>query len=267
MKNKILVQIFLATGFLQAYSQENAPPAATLPAIATDRPDQTETASLVPKGCFQVETGFAIEKDKGRIGSFTVENTNTTYNTTLFRYAVADNFEFRLITEFNEELVKVAGAEDEVKGMSPIAIGSKIAICEEKGIRPKISLNTHIALPYFGHEDFRPENITPDFRFLFQHTLSDRLAFAYNLGIEWENAVASGAYTASLAIALADKVGMFVEAYGFLPEKQVADHRMDAGFTFLPLNNLQFDLSGGFGLNEIAPDYFVSCGVSFRLPK
>ncbi|MEO5905559.1 MAG: hypothetical protein ABIQ11_02450, partial [Saprospiraceae bacterium] len=28
--------------------------------IATDRPDQTETPSLVPKGYFQMENGFSI---------------------------------------------------------------------------------------------------------------------------------------------------------------------------------------------------------------
>ncbi len=49
--------------------------------LITDRPDQTESASIVPVGSIQLETGGFIEKDNP------IENvnySNLTYNTSLF---------------------------------------------------------------------------------------------------------------------------------------------------------------------------------------
>jgi outer membrane putative beta-barrel porin/alpha-amylase len=56
----------------------------------------------------------------------------------------------------------------------------------------------------------------------------------------------------------------FVELYGYLPEFGSPDHRFDAGFTFLITNMFQLDLSGGLGLSEISPDYFISTGFSVK---
>jgi hypothetical protein len=31
--------------------------------------------------------------------------------------------------------------------------------------------------------------------------------------------------------------------------------------------NFQLDVSGGIGLSDISPDYFVSFGLSYRIPE
>src|SRR6187549_2682149 len=93
------------------------------PDLVTDRPDQTEAPVLVPKGGLQVETGFMFEKDKSRA----VDATNYTYNTTLVKYGVNENFELRLISEYLGEKSRTSeAASDKVQGISPLALGLKV---------------------------------------------------------------------------------------------------------------------------------------------
>lgn len=61
-------------------------------AIQTDRPDQTETPALVPRGMFQMENGFSFE-DAGN------GNESIVAPSSLLKYGLNDNFELRLILE------------------------------------------------------------------------------------------------------------------------------------------------------------------------
>ncbi len=233
--------------------------------IVTDRPDQTEAPNLTPSGWFQIEVGALSEFDNNK--ETKTQTQSTLYNTTLWKYGVTKNFELRLITEYANDKLITEDTSIAISYLAPIIIGSKIRICEERGIRPKISLISHLELPYFGNADFRPNYVIPRFRFLMAHTLSERFSFSYNLGGEWEDGASNATmiYTASLGIKLLKKLNMFVESYGFLRENSTADNRLDGGLTYLISNNIQLDASGGIGLSEISPDYFISCGLSFRL--
>ncbi|MFN8362099.1 MAG: transporter [Candidatus Kapaibacterium sp.] len=237
--------------------------------IVTDRPDQTEAPPLTPKGWFQFEFGIQSEFDEDK--DTKVKTQSTLYNTTLWKYGLTKSIELRLITEFGEDKVTFKNAKNEdtttsVSGLNPITVGLKIPLQKEQGIVPDISLITHLELPYIGSEDFRPEFVIPRFRFLFAHTLSETFSLSYNLGGEWEDgtSAATGIYTVSLGMSLAERLAMFVEAYGFTKEKSFPDHRFDAGATYQLTNDLQFDTSGGFGLTERSPDYFISAGFSLR---
>ncbi len=238
--------------------------------IVTDRPDRTESPKITPHGFFQVESGAQSEYDYNRETGTRSER--SLLNTTLWKYGVTKNFELRLITEYANSKFKFRVNNEindtvvSLSGFNPISIGSKIALQKEHGIVPNISLITQLELPYFGSSNYKPNYIIPRFRFLFSHTLTHKLTFSYNLGAEWENEsrASTGIYTASLGIALFKNLNMFVESYGFFRENSKADNRLDGGLTYLLNNDIQLDCSGGFGLNEVSPDYFVSGGISFR---
>ncbi|HEY3405605.1 MAG TPA: transporter [Ohtaekwangia sp.] len=235
------------------------------PDLVTDRPDQTEAPVLVPRGGLQVETGFIFEKDKSKA----VDATNYTYNTTLVKYGVNENFELRLITEYLSEKARTTEAgSTKVQGISPLALGLKVKIADEKGFWPQAAMIGHINLRT-GSSEFEPKYTAVDFRFTFAHTLSEKFALSYNVGAEWdgESPDATFIYTASLGYAISDKAGVFIEGYSFFPERYKADNRADAGITYKFTPLFQFDISGGIGLSENAPDYFVSTGVSFRFFK
>ena len=71
----------------------------------------------------------------------------------------------------------------------------------------------------------------------------------------------------SLGVSLIKKLSMFVESYGFLTQDETPDHRLDGGFTYLFSKNIQADLSGGIGISDKSPDFFIGAGLSVRLPR
>lgn len=226
-----------------------------LPPIATDRPDQTECPFIVPKGYFQAENGFFYEKT-------TAQSQSTAHPSVLWKYGLSDNFELRLITEFMSEKALTA----KKAGLTPVTIGFKMKISEEKGFLPKTSFIGHLTAPKWASKELKSNFHAPSFRFTMQHTLSDRFILAYNLGAEWngETPEPTFIYTLTSGFSMNEKFGSYIEIYGFLSKNQQYDHRLDGGFTYLINNNTMVDVSSGIGLSPNAPNYFVSLGLSYR---
>ncbi|MBW8360153.1 MAG: transporter [Weeksellaceae bacterium] len=224
--------------------------------IQTDRPDQTESPSITPARFLQIETGFLHEK-------YDWQTRNASHPTVLWKYGVNEHFELRLITELNTEEVE----GQRISGIVPITFGFKASLTDEKVLVPKISFIGHLTSNTWGSREFHTTYLAPSFRFLFQHTLSDRLNLGYNLGAEWngETPDATALYTVSTAYSFTEKFGGFLELYGYLSKNSGADHRFDAGLTYLLNRDLQFDVSSGFGISQSAPQYFFSGGISYRL--
>ena len=227
----------------------------SLSAIQLDRPDQTECPFITPHKYIQVENGFTFE---------TIDQNQKTYNypSTLWKYGVNEKFELRLITELTLEKTK----ENSSNGFSPLTIGFKTSLFEEKGFIPKTSFIGHVTTSKIGSNEFQTKYIAPSFRFTMQHTLSEKISFAYNLGSEWngENAEHSYIYTLTTGFSFTDEIGFYTELYGFIPTENMADHRFDCGLTYLINNDFMADISGGFGLTENAPQNYISLGLSYR---
>ena len=232
--------------------------------IVPERPDQTNAPDLVPRGYLQLETGFVREQDK--VGNVTT--VNYLFNTSLFRYGLSDNFELRLQIDYAGQNIEYPARSTLIHGFNPVTVGSKIFICEQERYVPKTSFVVSLSLPYFGKNEFRPSFVAPSFLFLFENEISERLSFGYNLGLKWDGKQpnATGVVTGSLGISVSEVVGVFVEGYFYATEKSGPDYRADCGLSVLLSRNLMVDLSGGVGVNEKAPDSFVSFGLSWRLP-
>ncbi|MBD3328000.1 transporter [Candidatus Peregrinibacteria bacterium] len=238
-----------------------------VPELITDRPDQTESSSVVPHKSLQIETGFVMENNETDF----IEQKSFAYNTTLLRYGLLENFELRLGMEYLGEKLSIKNTDttNTIFGFSPIYTGFKIKIADEDGWRPEIAFLGGLVLPFTADKDFKPDYSAANIRFSFAHTLSDKFSIGYNLGAEWdgETAIPAYFYSVALGIGLTDKLGMFVEGYGLLPEEVDSENLFDAGFTYLLFPNFQLDLSGGIGLNDNAVDNFLSFGLTYRLPK
>ncbi len=237
------------------------------PELVTDRPDQTESSSLVPVKSLQIETGFIMEND---VIDYSRQN-SVTYNTTLLRYGLLKNFELRLGLDYlkNKEEIKNLDSLNISSGLSPLYTGFKIKVTDENGWIPEIALLGGLALPFTAQKELKPSYPAINMRFAFAHTLSNKFSLGYNIGAEWdgESAIPGYFYSISLGAGLTSKLGMFIESYGLIHEKSDAEHLIDAGFTLLLLTNLQLDISGGLGINDKPIDNFISIGMSFRLPE
>ncbi len=220
----------------------------SLAQISTDRPSVSFGSTVVSKGSLQFETGFQIDGAGGE--------TNTIYNTPLLRYGLNENFEFRASTNLIE------GSE---VSFTPLTLGFKSRLTDEKGILPELSFLGQIALPGGGNE-FKSESVVPSFRVIANHTLSDNWSLGYNWGMDWTENVSgvTNAYTLILGTSFSDKVSWFVELYGFITDDD-NDLGIDSGLTYLLSDQLQLDVFGGVGLTEGLPDWFTGAGISFAL--
>lgn len=235
-------------------------------ALVTDRPDATESASLVRKSFLQIETGGFYKES----GADSFKTKETVYNTTLLRYGLLDNLELRLGMDYRSTTFEFNGrqAGDRLSGTSPLLLGAKIGIAEEKGWMPKMALIGHLNLPFSAGADYIPENTGMDFRFSFDHTLTDRSGIAYNLGAKLDAGTPHLAYlyTISYGHDLTSKIGFYAELYGDFPEDSQANHLWDAGFTYLANDDLQFDLTFGSGITD-GQNLLLSAGLSYRIRK
>ena len=247
---RCLIILIMSTTFAMAQDHDLIEP------IATDRPDQTETPSIVPMHMLQVETGFSYEQSDKNSSSLIAP-------TVLWKYGVNENFELRLITT-------VTTLNDSIgnkTGLNPVAAGFKVGLSEEIGIFPKTSFIGHLSVPDWASNNFKVYNYAASFRFTMQHTWHDKLSLGYNIGAAWdgESPQATFLYTMTTSYAITAILGAYIEIYGFAPENATSFHSIDGGVTYLLSNNAMIDLSAGFGVTENAPDYFVSAGFSFRI--
>ncbi len=261
MKKSLSALLLLCCGLSYAQEENTA-----VEPMVTDRPDATESPLTVPKGSLQVESGgFYTSFEEGGFKTETY-----TYNTTLLRYGIFDNFEFRLGWNFEETRFSLNGQEaaDVLSGFSPLLAGMKVEIAEEDGWKPQIGLIGHLFLPFTAGNDYRPETTGADFRFSFSNTLSSKSSLSYNVGAAWGNDSPEIAYIYTIAYgyAVTDTFGVYAEVYGDFPEDNRANHLWDAGITYLLKPNLQLDATVGSSFTE-GQDILLSTGVSFRIPN
>lgn len=238
--------------------------------MVTDRPDQTESAEVVPKGTFQLEAGWTFTRDEDDVRLETQEVPQT-----LLRIGLSRRVELRL-----EWGGYVSSEEESVSGLSTVdgasdgAVGVKVLLWPGEGRRPQIAVLVGTSLPV-GAETLTSDAADPDVRLLVAHDLSDRLSLGYNLGVvraSKPSGSSSQLATATLAlgIGLADRVAAFVELFGDEPldrDDGEGSLSFDAGFTWLLSDTLQLDLAGGVGIDGAVADWFVGVGVSWRWPR
>jgi len=236
---------------MSSYAQSQSP-------IETDRPDQTETTSLVPVGRFQGEMGVEHEQTESNGRDFLIP-------TALLKFGLFEFLELRTVLEFAN-----SQSEDGIeKGLKPLEIGVKVKLFEEKGLLPAASLIAQVKLPKMASPDFKVDHAAPEFRLLLQHTLSDASNLGYNLGARWDGSSTDPEYlyTVSPSYDLSKKVRVFGEAYGFIQSKHHATQWIDGGFSILLSDNFQIDISSGYELTHTAGfhNFFEAAGFSFRI--
>ena len=223
--------------------------------LEADRPDQTETPAIVPIGMFQAETGFTFQKNDSQSRTFSLPST-------LWKYGITNNIELRLITEFVYEKTN----NQKTSGLTPVFIGFKINLCEEKGLLPKTSFIGHVSLSNAAYSNYKTNFSAPEFRFTMQHTLSEKMSLGYNLGCEWDGftSVPTYVYTLTTGYSITENLGSYIELFGFVPENDRANHNFDGGLTYLINDNFMIDASSSIGLTDNAPEHYFALGFSIR---
>jgi hypothetical protein len=230
--------------------------------IVTDRPDQSNSPELVPNGVLQIESGVQIE----RLKTSNSDQTNFTYNSTLVRYAINEQFELR----FNAGYFGTRNATEQSftqKGLGPISLGLKIKLADANRFWPQAAFIGNFNIRS-GSAVYMPSHTANDIALALTHEFNSRLSLTYNVGAKWngESPEAAFTYTISFEYEI-HSISLFLESYGFIPEETRVDNRIDGGMCYKLNPTLQLDVASGIGLSNNSPDYFVTSGLSIKLFK
>jgi hypothetical protein len=236
--------------------------------IVTDRPTDSASPLLLPKGTFQIETGYKFS----RFGNNPGHADSHEFPDLLARFAINHRFEARL---FSSGWTLKQGSSGKQDGFSDITLGTKIALADAQGHRPQMGLLVDVSMPV-GHSDITNDYVIPRVLFLGGSNLTDRLALTYNLGPRLVTTKSDGDkqtdvdlnYAVALSGATGTSVSLFGEIYGAFAsgDGRPNGHTFQAGATLLLNPTLQLDIRGGFGLVDSVPDWLFGVGIAFRLP-
>ena len=229
-------------------------------ALVTDRPDATESSSVVGTGVFQLETGFLfVEEDS----TDTLESFGT-----LLRIGLSNHFEARIAWDGHIDIGS-SGPD----GIGDAELGFKYFLQKEDGTRPEAALIVHTSVPV-GDDAFTTDASDPSFLLSFAHTTSESTSLGYNIGASLETmedgfggetTLASLDYSMAFGFDVAERVGGYIEIFGSQGLSADGDPiHLDGGFTYLLDDDTQFDFFVGAGLNDDAPDWFVGIGFAKR---
>ena len=136
--------------------------------IVTDRPDQTESSSTVPKKSLQIESGMLlkfVEEGDLSLREFAIP-------TTLFRYGISKGVELRVVNQYVN--IKEKGTSNEISGIADLEIGAKVRIFSKENSKTEIGFLSHLILPT-GTKEVSFEKVGTINKLAISHELSDNI--------------------------------------------------------------------------------------------
>jgi len=225
--------------------------------LVTDRPDQTESSSTVPKESLQIESGMLF----GFSGVGMLSIRHFAGPSTLFRLGLFEGFEIRLTNQY--EHIKFRGSSTGIGGISDMEIGAKIELLGNENSKTKIAFLSHVILPT-GTSGLSPEQYGTINKLALSYDVNETVGLGFNVGYD-NYGVGNGdlTYAAVIGYGLTEKLGIFVESYGQVVEFEDLISNFDCGFTYLIKDNFQVDFSLGTGMNNQMN--FISSGLSWNV--
>ena len=238
------------------------PKAEKVEPLITDRPDFTESAETVPQGMTQIEGGYTYTQN-------TTHDSTQSLGEVLVRIAAGNKTELRVgLNSYDTG----RGASGRSYGREGADLGFKVRIkpgTENAGFRKAaVSAIGFVTLPT-GTGSERGNKVQGTAKLILGYSFNSRTDLGVNANYSYV-ADDSGDYgemasSASFGYALTDRVGSYVEYYGFYPvARQTAAHYLNTGLSYLINDNLQVDVRVGAGLGGPADKSFVGTGVAVR---
>lgn len=230
--------------------------------LVGDRPDFTESTGTIARGHVQVEAGITRQE----IG----EEDALSVGEVLVRFGLGERLEARLGVGSWTRIDLPGG---QLEGFEDPDVGLKVRLTSPVDDRPPgfpaVAFILGTSVPV-GSEELTTDEWEPEARLALDWILTDLLSLGANFGVAYpsdggdrfDQLLAS----VTMGIAATDRLGVFVEAFGFSEEEPGGDatQYVDTGVTFALSDDLQLDARIGFGLNDPSPERFVGAGVVAR---
>lgn len=237
-----------------------APLAAGRAPLVTDRPGFTGSTPALERGTVQVEAGTTvIRADEVRAVSA---------GEVLVRAGVARRVEARVgVPSYGH----VSVASYRATGMEDASLGAKVVLLEPSvrpsPLRPAVSLIVGTTLPT-GARVFRGDGMQPEARLLLGWQAAERVSVGVNASYarlsdgDLRYGELSG--SATVGVAVRERLGVFAEAYGFAPRARDGSAYLNAGTTWLLTPDLQLDARIGVGVHHAPGERILGLGFARR---
>jgi hypothetical protein len=232
--------------------------------ISTDRPDFVDSSTVVGSGVFQIEAGFAAERNRD---AGLRERSNAT--PLLLRLGVSDNLELRLETDGRQHF-RSDGIRQQ--GWGDAGLSVKWHALDDKDGGPSIGFIAQADIDS-GSAAFRGSGTRPSLRMAAEWDLPNDWSLGVMPGLTRERNesgghVATGMFGVTLGKAWTEHLHTFVE----VAAPRVARARdggtqstFDIGAGYLLTPNWSADFGFSFGLNQRTADRALTFGLSTRL--
>lgn len=255
----------VGTAFRWSFDPEEGEVAQLDEALISDRPDFTESSSVVGLNVLQIEAGYTYAFDRDG----TSRTISHSYPEALIRYGLLANWlEFRVgqnVGETDTDGIRTSGAED-------LYLGFKIGLTPQVGWRPEMAVVPQMTVPT-GSSSTTSGEVLGGLNWLYGWDLSERVSTAgstqFNRALDetTNSSYTEWAQSWTVGYGLTDKLGGYTEYFGFFPagaDTVRPQHYFNGGLTYSISDDIQWDIRAGKGLNDAADDYFVGTGLVIR---
>jgi len=223
--------------------------------FSANRPGQVINPDITPKGSFMVETGFQYGKSLG--------SKNFLLPAGSIRYGLNGNIEIAINAS------NIYQTDKSLMGLTSYNIGTKIAVCDQNKLLPKITFVAAYIPPFIGIKSLRPENSGGMIELAVSHTLGSSCTAYANLGATWNGNDPFPVYNYVLSVYYSPfkKFCTFAELYGLTPEHGENSMASDFGVSYMVAANIQIDLTIGADYSDPSDNHFIQIGAAFQIVK
>lgn len=234
--------------------------------LSPDRPDFTEGASILEQGHVQVEGGYTYT----RFGDVTASSLGEL----LVRIGTGERWETRLGIGSYDWIDTGVPGQDRISGYEDPFVELKYRLTEADSDRlppghPVMAILLGTSIPA-GHRELTADEWQPTAILAMDWDFTDRFSLGANLGYaylaEEDERFHQGFASVAGGFAITDRLGAFLETYGFTEEEVdgSATQYVDTGLSWLVSNDLSLDIRFGAGFDDPRPNWFVGLGGAVR---
>jgi hypothetical protein len=241
--------------------------AAPVEPIATDRPDFVDSSTVVGTGVFQIEAGFATERNRD---AGLRERSNST--PLLLRLGVSDNLELRLETDGRLHYRSDGVASVRQQGWGDAGLSVKWHALDAKDGGPSIGFIAQADVDS-GSAAFRGSGVRPSLRMAAEWDLPNDWSVGLMPGLTRDrNDVGAHMMTGMFGVTVGKEWTERMHTFVEVAAPRIARARdggtqatFDVGAGYLLTPNWAADFGLSFGLNHRTADRAFTFGLSTRL--
>lgn len=257
MKKLIFLLVF--SSYLSANSQDDEG------SISTDRPVQSETATVVPKKYIQGEFGGMYERGND-FGNY--RNDNTYIPNALIKYGLVKHLELRFAFDYltATSISNFQGMEEKSSesSLTDPTMGIKYSFLQADEHRVNLTLSLQSQVGLWASEGFKQEEENWQGRLTAGYNFTNDWYVLAGVGYYWfESTDSYTFYCLQTGYSFGDLTAV-LEFYGNRNEN-FEQSAINGALVYLLNNNHQLDLSFGKGSDNNFYDYYFAIGYSARL--